>query len=72
MNALYPTALAGMVAAQNRVIGAARAVANPGVDAADMARSAVEMKSAKAAHAAAASVARTAADMEDRLLDILV
>lgn len=71
MNALYPTALAGMVAAQNRVVGAARAVANPGVDGADMVRAAVEMKSAKAAHAASAAVARTAADMDERRLDIL-
>lgn len=71
MNGVYHTAMAGMVAAQSQMVGAARAIANPGIDGTDTLRAMVDMKQAEASHSAAATVARTASDMEDRLLDIL-
>lgn len=72
MNAVYHIGVTGMVAAQTRMVGAARAIANPGVGSDDTLRALVEMKQAEASHEAAASIIRTARDMEDRLLDITV
>lgn len=71
MNSVYSTSLAAMTAAQATVAQAARAVANPRADETGVIEAMVAIKQAEATHSAAAAIARTAAEMEDRLLDIL-
>lgn len=71
MNSVYSTSLAAMTAAQTQVAQAARTVANPRADETGVIEAMIAIKQAEATHSAAAAIARTAAEMEDRLLDIL-
>ena len=71
MNSVYSTSLAAMTAAQATVAQAARTVANPRADETGVIEAMIAIKQAEATHSAAATIARTAAEMEDRVLDIL-
>ena len=71
MNSVYSTSLAAMTAAQATVAQAARTVANPRADETGVIEAAVAIKQAEMSHSAAAAIARTAAEMEDRVIDIL-
>ena len=54
-----------------QVAQAARTVANPRADETGVIQALVAIKEAEATHSAAAAIARTAAEMEERVLDIL-
>jgi len=71
MNSVYSTSLAAMTAAQAQVAQAARTVANPRAGDTGVIEAMVAIKQAEATHSAAAAIARTAAEMENRVLDIL-
>ena len=71
MNSAFSTSLAAMTAAQAQVAQAARTVANPRADETGIIEAMVAIKQAETTHAAAASVARTAAEMESRVINIL-
>mgnify|MGYP007051347014 CR=1 FL=1 len=71
MNTAFNTATLAMVAAQAQVATAARQIVNPRADESGVIDALVAIKEAETVHAAAASVARTTADMEQRLIDII-
>lgn len=71
MNSVYSTSLTAMTAAQVQVAQAARTVANPRADETGVIEAMIAIKQAEATHSAAAAIARTAAEREDRVLDIL-
>ena len=71
MNSVYSTSLAAMTAAQATVAQATRTVANPRADETGVIEAMVAIKQAEATHSAAAAIARTAAEMESRVLDVL-
>lgn len=71
MNSVFSTSLAALTAAQATVAQAARTVANPRADETGVIEAMVAIKQAEATHSAAAAIARTAAEMENRVLDIL-
>lgn len=71
MNTAFSTSVSAMAAAQAQLSHSARAVANPRAGETDVIEALVSMKKAETSHSAAAAIARTAAEMEDRLLDIL-
>ena len=71
MNSVFSTSLAAMTAAQATAAQAARTVANPRADETGVIEAIVAIKQAEATHSAAAAIARTAAEMENRVLDIL-
>lgn len=71
MNSVYSTSLAAMTAAQATVAQAARTIANPRADETGVIEAVIAIKQAEATHSAAAAIARTAAEMEDRVLDVL-
>lgn len=72
MNTAYNTSLNAMTAAQAQVAQSARQIANPRADESGVIEALIAIKEAEALHAAAASVARTTADMEQHLIDIMV
>ena len=72
MNAAFSTSVSAMAAAQAQLSGAARAAAHPRTSDNGVIGTMITMKQAEAAHTAAAAVARSASEMEDRVLDILV
>ncbi|WP_300541976.1 hypothetical protein [Maricaulis sp.] len=70
MNVAFNTAVTGMIAAQSQASAAGSQMVANAVRGQDIIQAAVAVKRAEATHAAAAAVARTAADMTDTLLDI--
>ncbi|MBI1235824.1 MAG: hypothetical protein GC188_03975 [Alphaproteobacteria bacterium] len=71
MNTAYNISLNAMTAAQAQVAQSARQIANPRADESGVIEALIAVKEAETLHAAAASAARTAADMDRHLIDIM-
>lgn len=71
MNTAFNTSIAAMQSAQLQLATAARQIANPRADESGVIDAVVALKEAETLHAAAATIARTAADMDRHLIDIM-
>jgi len=71
MNTASNTSLTAMTAAQAQVAQSARQIGNPRTDESGVIEALIALKKAEALHAASASAARQAADMEQQLIDIM-
>lgn len=71
MNTAQNTSVAAMQSAQAQLAQASRQIANPRADESGVIDALIALKEAEALNAAAASAARTAADMEQHLIDLM-
>lgn len=70
MNIAMNTALQGMMAAHSQLAHQGRHLVDAAAKGEDVIQPAIAIKQAEQLHAASATVARTAGDMQQRLLDI--
>jgi hypothetical protein len=71
MNTAFNTSLAAMTAAQAQIAQSARQIANPRAGESGVIEALIAVREAEALQAAAASVARSTAEMEQHLIDIM-
>lgn len=71
MNTAYNISLNAMTAAQAQLAQSARQIANPRADESGVIEALIAVREAEALQAAAVSAARTAADMDRHLIDIM-
>jgi predicted component of type VI protein secretion system len=72
MNIAFNTAVSGMITARAQMATASHAVVDASARGEDIVQSIVSLQQAESLHQASAAIARTASDMTETLLDIIV
>jgi hypothetical protein len=72
MNIAFNTAVSGMVSARSQIAAASHEIIGASAHGEDIVQSMISLRQAETLHQASAAIAKTASDMTETLLDIIV